>query len=277
MSAGIRYMLIATFFFALMNIGVKSLPRIPSYEIVFFRALVSLVIGYILIRRAGLSPWGNKKSYLILRGLTGTIALIMYFYTLQVMPLATAATLIQLSPIFTIILAGIMVKEPPRPIQWLFFLLAFGGVIMVKGFDARITPGELAIGVTAAFFAGLAYNYIRKLKGHDDPLVVVFYFPLVTVPLVGTYTALHWVQPDPLEWVILILTGVVVTIAQIFMTKAYQLEKAANVSNFTYIGVVLSIIIGWVLFDEGITLLAFTGIGLIIFGVIMATRYKQTA
>lgn len=267
-------MIAATFFFALMNIGVKYLVRIPSHEIVFFRALVSLVIGYILIRRVNLSPWGNKKGLLIMRGLTGTTALLLYFYTIQVMPLATAATLIQLSPIFTIILAGLMVKEPPRPIQWFFFLLSFGGVLMIKGFDARVTPGEVVIGITAALFAGLAYNFIRKLKGHDDPLVVVFYFPLVTVPLVGTYTLTHWVQPTAEEWVVLILIGVVVTIAQIFMTKAYQLERAANVSNFTYLGVVLAIVIGWFLFDEMISLLAFAGIGVILFGLIMASRFK---
>lgn len=274
MTTGIRYMIAATFFFALMNIGVKYLVRIPSHEIVFFRALVSLVIGYILIRRVNLSPWGNKKGLLIMRGLTGTTALLLYFYTIQVMPLATAATLIQLSPIFTIILAGLMVKEPPRPIQWFFFLLSFGGVLMIKGFDARVTPGEVVIGITAALFAGLAYNFIRKLKGHDDPLVVVFYFPLVTVPLVGTYTLTHWVQPTAEEWVVLILIGVVVTIAQIFMTKAYQLERAANVSNFTYLGVVLAIVIGWFLFDEMISLLAFAGIGVILFGLIMASRFK---
>lgn len=274
MTTGIRYMIAATFFFALMNIGVKYLVRIPSHEIVFSRALVSLVIGYILIRRVNLSPWGNKKGLLIMRGLTGTTALLLYFYTIQVMPLATAATLIQLSPIFTIILAGLMVKEPPRPIQWFFFLLSFGGVLMIKGFDARVTPGEVVIGITAALFAGLAYNFIRKLKGHDDPLVVVFYFPLVTVPLVGTYTLTHWVQPTAEEWVVLILIGVVVTIAQIFMTKAYQLERAANVSNFTYLGVVLAIVIGWFLFDEMISPLAFAGIGVILFGLIMASRFK---
>lgn len=275
MTTGIRYMIAATFFFTLMNIGVKYLTHIPSYEIVFFRAIVSLIIGYVLIRKAKLSPWGNKKGLLILRGLTGTIALLMYFYTVQVMPLATAATLLQLSPIFTIILAGLMVKEPPRPIQWLFFLLSFGGVLMIKGFDARVTPGELAIGITAALFAGLAYNYIRKLKGHDDPLVVVFYFPVVTVPLVGAYTLTHWVQPNLQEWAILILIGVAVTIAQIFMTRAYQMERAANVSNYSYIGVVLSIAVGWVIFDETISLLAFAGICVILFGIIMGSRYRQ--
>lgn len=269
-------MIAATFFFALMNIGVKYLTRIPSHEIVFFRAIVTLIIGYILIRQAKLNPWGNKKGLLLLRGLTGTIALLMYFYTVQVMPLATAATLLQLSPIFTIILAGLIVKEPPRPIQWLFFLLSFIGVLMVKGFDARVTPGELAVGVSAAFFAGLAYNYIRKLKGQDDPLVVVFYFPVVTVPLVGAYTLTHWVQPNLQEWVILIAIGIVVTLAQIFMTKAYQMERASDVSNYTYLGTVLSIAVGWVIFDEVIALLAFAGICVILFGIIMGSRFKQT-
>ena len=258
-----------------MNVGVKYLTNIPSHEIVFFRALVSLVVCYFMIRKAGLNPWGNKKSLLIMRGLTGTTALIIYFNTIQTMPLATAATLIQLSPIFTIILAGPMLKESPRPIQWLFFIISFGGVIMVKGFDARVTPTEVALGVTAAFFAGLAYNYIRKVKNYDHPLVVVFYFPLVTVPLVGAYTLTHWVPPTPIEWLILLAIGGVVTVAQIYMTRAYQLERAANISNYTYLGVVLAIMIGWVFFDETISLLAFGGISLIIFGVIMGSRFAR--
>lgn len=275
MTTGVKYILTATVFFALMNVGVKYLTHIPSHEIVFFRALVSLVVCYFMIRRAGLSPWGNKKRLLIMRGLTGTTALVIYFYTVQTMPLATAATLIQLSPIFTIILAGPMLKESPRPIQWLFFLISFGGVLMVKGFDARITPTEVALGVTAAFFAGLAYNYIRKVKDHDHPLVVVFYFPLVTVPLVGPYTLTHWVSPTPIDWLILLAIGIVVTVAQIYMTRAYQLEKAAKISNYTYLGVVLAIAIGWLLFDEMISLLAFGGIALIIFGVAMSSRFAK--
>ncbi len=59
------------------------------------------------------------------------------------------------------------------------------------------------------------------------------------------------------------------------MTRAYQLEKAANVSNFTYLGVVLAIGIGWIFFDESISILALSGICVIIFGVIMSTRFKR--
>ena len=275
LSAGVRYIIIATLFFAAMNVGVKYLRHIPAHEVVFFRAWVSLVLGYVLVKRAGLNPWGNNKKILIARGLAGTAALTMYFYTVQLMPLASAVTIQYLSPIFTIILAGVMLRESARPIQWLFFIVSFAGVVMIKGFDARIAPLELTLGVLAAVSSGLAYNFIRKLKDTDHPLVVVFYFPLVTVPLIGPYTVTHWVTPSAWDWVILIAIGVFVTIAQIFMTKAYQLERASNVSNFNYLGSVYALLIGWVFFDETIPLLGMAGIALIIFGVIMSSRFRQ--
>lgn len=271
-SPGVKYILLSSFFFTLMNIGVKYLDHIPAYEIVFFRGLVTLAVGYVFIRRAGLSPWGNNKKFLLLRGVAGTIALLMYFYTLQRMPLASAVTIQYLSPIFTVLIAGFMLKEPARMIQWLFFLVSFSGVILIKGFDARITLTELSLGIAAAVFSGLAYNFIRKLKDFDHPLVVVFYFPLVTVPVVGIYTIFNWVVPGPLDWLIIFMVGLVTTIAQIFMTMAYQSDKAVNISNFNYLGSVYALILGYFLFGELISAPALIGIGLIIFGVIMCTR-----
>ena len=274
MTAGVKYILLSTIFFALMNVGVKMLDNIPAYEIVFFRALVTLIVGYGLIKRAGLNPWANNRTILICRGLAGTVALIMYFYTLQNMPLASAVTIQYLSPIFTIVIAGVMLKETPRPVQWIFFLIAFSGVLLLKGFDTRVSPVELSIGVLAAVFSGLAYNFIRKLKGQDDPLVVVFYFPLVTVPIVGAYTLTHWVAPSPLDWLILILIGLATTVAQIFMTKGYQLERAADVSVFNYLGTIYAILIGLFLFSETIGLVGLGGIGLILTGVILSSRFR---
>jgi len=272
---GIKYIILSTIFFAIMNVGVKHLKGVPAYEIVFFRALVTLVVVYFFLRQRKISPWGNNKKYLILRGVAGTAALVMYFYTLQKMPLASAVTIQYLSPIFTIIIAGIFLKEPPRPIQWLFFLVSFAGVVMIKGFDPRVTVPELFLGIAAAVGSGLAYNFIRKLKDYDHPLVVVFYFPLVTVPIVGLYTVTHWVDPTAEEWVIMILIGLATTVAQVFMTKAYQVDKAANISNYNYLGTVYAIIIGYFFFDETFGPLAGAGIGLIILGVYLSSRFRQ--
>ncbi len=275
MPPGVKYIIISTIFFALMNVGVKYLTAIPAHEIVLFRGLVSLIVCYLMLRRLKISLWGNNKRLLIYRGLAGTAGLIMYFYTVQNMPLASAVTIQYMSPIFTIILAGIMRQESPRPIQWLFFIVSFAGVVMIKGFDPRVDVMELVIGVSSAFFSGLAYNFIRKLKDYDQPLVVVFYFPMVTVPIIGTYTIFHWVTPNLEELIVLILIGLVTTSAQIYMTKAYQVDKASNISNFNYLGSIYAIVIGLLFFDETIGALAMAGIGLIIFGVYMSSRFRQ--
>jgi len=272
---GVKYILLSTLFFAIMNVGVKYLDRIPAHEIVLFRALTTLVVGYYLISRLKISPWGNNRKYLLLRGLTGTIALVCYFYTLQNMPLASAVTIQYLSPIFTIIIAGFFLGEAARPVQWLFFLLAFAGVVMVKGFDPRVTVWDLLIGINAALFAGFAYNFVRKLKDFDHPLVVVFYFPLVTVPVVGVYTIFHWVTPVSYEWLILLGIGLATTAAQVYLTKAYHAETASNISIFNYLGTVYAIVIGLLLFNETISPLGYAGFALIIFGVIMSQRFRQ--
>lgn len=277
MSKGVKYIIISTVFFSLMNIGVKFLGHIPAWEIAFFRALVSGVICYGLLKRAGLKPWGTNKRGLILRGLTGTAALVMYFYTLQHMPLASAITIQLLSPIFTVIIAGLLLREKPRPIQWLFFLLSFAGVVMIKGFDPRVSLFDLGLGISAAVMSAFAYNFVRQLRDTDHHLVVVLYFPLVAVPITGGLALVHWVTPTPLDWAILLAIGLVVTVAQIYMTKGYQADRASNVSNFNYLQVVYGLVLGYVLFDETVKGPAMLGMVLIVAGVLLSSRFRTEA
>ncbi len=273
-SPGVRYMFLATVFFALMNVGVKWLDRIPAHEIVFFRALVSLIVVWVMLYRKRISPWGNNKPILLLRGIAGTVALTIYFWTVGEMPLATAVTLQYMSPIFTAILAIWLVRESPRPVVWLFFVIAFAGVVLIKGFDPSVTLLEVSLGLAAALGSGFAYNFVRMLKDTDDPLVVVFYFPLVTVPTIGVYTIFNWVTPTWTEFVILIAIGVSVTIAQIFMTMGYQAEAASRVAIVNYFGVIFAILFGWLLFNESIPPLGLVGILLIVLAVGLASRVK---
>lgn len=273
LSPGVGHILLATFFFSVMNAGVKLVPQIPVHEIVFFRALVTLVAGYLALRLKGISAWGNHRPLLVLRGLVGTCALVTYFYTLHQMPLATAVTVQYLSPIFTVLVSAVLLKEPPRLIQLPFFAVATFGVAMVKGFDAAIPLSALMVGIVSAFCSGVAYNVIRKLKDHDHPLVVVFYFPLVTVPIVGPYTLIHWVWPSAFELGILVGIGLVTTVAQIFLTRAFQADRAANISLFNYLGLVYALLIGVAFFGELPTLLGLVGLALIVLGVVLGTRF----
>ena len=268
-------MLAATFFFALMNVMVKLVPDIPSVEVVFVRSVVSLVISYFFLKLKKVPIWGNNKKLLLLRGLSGAMALILYFYTLQEMPLATAVTIQMIAPIFTAILGVFMVKEKVSPFQWFCFLLSFSGIVMVHGFDERITPTLLIIGVLASFFSGLAFNFIRMINISERPMVIVFYFPLVTLPLTGMYSLFDWVPPGGYEWLILILIGVVVQIAQFLMTRAYQLEEISKIASINYIGVLYALAFGWLLFEEHFNLQTYLGMILVLFGVVANLFYKQ--
>lgn len=276
-SKGVIYMVVSTFLFAMMNVLVKTVSNIPAVEIVFFRSVVSLVISVGMLQMNGVSLFGKKKNrlLLILRGSCGAVALVMYFFLLQVIPLATAVVLQFLAPVFTTILGIFIVKEKVNPVQWLFFMLAFLGVFIVYGFDTRITPWYLLLGVMASMFAGLAYNFIRKIRMSEHPLVIVLYFPLVTGPLTGAWSALNWVQPQGMEWLYLLLIGVLTQFAQYFMTRSYQTEELSKVSSINYTGIIYALSFGWIFFDEQFNFMTYLGMALVIVGVIMNVWYKN--
>jgi drug/metabolite transporter (DMT)-like permease len=268
-------MLLSTLFFTGMNLLVKMVPNIPAIEIVFFRSLVSLVLSYGFLARLRISVWGNNKKLLIGRGISGAVALILYFTTLQVMPLASAVTIQFLSPIFTTILGIFVVREKVKPWQWAFFAIAFGGVLVIEGFDPRVSAFFGVIGIISALFSGFTYNLIRKMGTSEHPLVIVFYFPLVTLPVTGIYCYFFWVNPIGMEWLLLILIGVMTQFAQYFMTMAYQNEELSKVAPLKYFGVLYAIILGYVFFGETFNWLTYTGMIMVIVGVILNVWYKQ--
>ncbi len=198
-------MLISVGCFAAVNLLVKFLPHLPATELVLFRSLITFAISYSLLKKKKLYPWGNNKPWLLIRGVAGTTALTIFFYTLQKMPLSAAVTVQYLSPFFTAFIAGFLLGEKTKAAQWLFFLVSFAGIVVVKGSSADIPPTLLALGVFSSMFSGLAYNAIRKLKD-EEPLVIVMYFPLVATPVMLVFSLFNWVTPVGIDWLLLLGT-----------------------------------------------------------------------
>lgn len=275
MSKGLRFMLVAILFFASMNILIKLVPRIGPVEIVFFRSIVSFIISFVTLKKLKISLWGTNKKWLIIRGVAGSIGLLLFFSTIQKMPLGSAVAIQYLSPIFTSLLGIFIVKERVYSIQWLFFLISFLGVILIQGFDPRVTQLQLVIGISSALASGMAYNSIRKLKLSEHPLVIIFYFPLITIPIAGTFLIFSgWTTPNLFELGILLAIGLATQFAQYFMTKAYQLEDLSKVSSIQYIGIVIALIFGYLFFEESYTIKSITGILILLIGVVLNVGFK---
>lgn len=268
-------MLFASFTFTLMKVCIKLIPHIPAIEIILFRSIISLAISFYFLSIQKVNVWGNNKLVLLGRGVAGAIALMTYFSLLQQIPLATASTLQYLAPIFTAVLGIFIVGEKVAKVQWLFFALSFLGILVIQGFDPRISVTHLIMGITASFFMGLAYNFIRKLKTSEHPLVIIFYFPLVMLPISAIWSLFVWVQPAGWDWLVLVLVGLFTQIAQFLMTKAYQKEELSKISILTYISIVYSLGFGFFLFDETYNAQTYLGMALVLTGVILNVMLKK--
>ncbi len=273
MQKGVQYMLISVGCFAGVNLMIKFLTNIPATELVLFRSIITLAISYVLLRRRKINPWGNDKKWLLIRGIAGTTALTIFFYTIQKMPLSAAVTIQYLSPFFTAFIAGFMLGEKTRWAQWGFFVLSFAGIVIVKGSSAQIPTDLLLLGVVSSVFSGLAYNAIRKLK-NEAPLVVVMYFPLVATPVMIGFSFFNWITPVGMEWLLLIAVGILTQFAQVYMTKAYQSSEINTVAPLKYIGVIFALTWDILLFDFVPNGTMFLGIAMVVGGVVLNLQYK---
>ncbi|MCU0240035.1 MAG: DMT family transporter [Pyrinomonadaceae bacterium] len=268
-------MLFSAFSFALMNVFVKQLSHIPAMEIVFFRCVVSAIACYIGLRGTNAILLGNNKLLLFLRGASGTIALYCFFLTIQNVPLASGVTLSYLSPIFTTIIAIFILSEKVKAIQWIFYAISFGGVFIIKGFDADFPTIYFITGILAAIFSGVAYNLVRSLKEKEHPLVIVLHFQIVGIIAGFIYVLFDWQTPQGMDWVYLIATGILTQLGQIHLTHALQAEKVAQVSIVNYTGIIYALIFGWLIFGEIYTIQTLLGIILVVTGVVLSVLFTR--
>lgn len=272
---GLVFMLISTTMFALVNTFVKYLGHIPAHELIFFRSIISLSLCLVALKRQKLAVFGNNKPWLLIRGFAGVSALTLFFITLQNISMANAVSIQYLSPLFTAVIAIFLLNEKVKPKQWIYFGMAIVGVLIIKGFDSKLSWFYLILGVVSSLFAGLAYNAVRKCKDTDAPVQVVFYFPLVATPIMACWCLYEWVQPQGWDWLFLLIIGIGTQIAQIYMTKALHSDTTNKVTPVKYIGAVYAILIGYFLFDETLQLLNILGIAVIILAVLLNSGFAK--
>jgi len=274
-SEGVRSMFFSTFAFFLANVCVKQVSHLPAMEIVFFRCLLGVAFCYYGLRKANADIRGSNRTILLLRGLFGTTALYFFFVTVQNIPLASAMTIQYLSPIFTAIIAIFLLKEKVTLPQWLFYLIAFVGVLFIEQFDPRVSPFYLALGIISAFGSGMAYNLVRSLKEKEHPLTVVFHFQLIGMIAGLVFTVFNWRTPVGWDWFYLVLIGIFSQLGQIFLTNALQKEKAASVAIIVYTGLIYGLSVGWIIFDETQGFGSLIGMILVVIGVILSIFYSR--
>lgn len=260
-------MIISALAFALLNIFVKSLKHFSVYQIVFFRSIGTLLFTIPLILKKKIPIYGNQKGLLILRGIIGVISMTLFFISLKYITTGSAVSIRYISPFFAAIFALFFLKEKITTPQWFYFLIAFVGVLLLKGFDTQIHNIGLLYALLSAVFTGLVFIIIRKIGTKDHPLVIVNYFMIIAAIIGGILSIPNWIQPIGMEWLILLSIGVFGYYGQFYMTKAFQIKETTLVAPLKYIEVIFTMIIGVIWLDEIYQAWSLIGVLLIITGL----------
>ena len=175
---GIFWMLVSVLGFTFMGIAVKYLPRIPTYEKVFFRNSVSFILSaYILYRqKESIKVAKENIPFVFGRSFFGFVGMVANFYALENLTMAEANMLNKLSPVFVTICACIFLKEKVDNKQIIGIILMLMAVVFVikPSFSPEVIPS--LVGLFSAILAGFSYTIIRYLHGKVKSEINVFYF-----------------------------------------------------------------------------------------------------
>lgn len=277
MKNGVILAVLSSFVFSIMNALVKAASlSLPSNEVVFFRSIIGTIMIYYFMRREKVAFSRHGIPMLALRGILGGLYMVAYFYTLSKIPLVDAIVLVNLSPVFVILLAAFFLKER-IPRQTLFYLpLIFLGVILVmKPFQFSTYSVDALYGLLSALLAAGAATSIRYLSKKHHTYEIIFYFmaaaTVVSIPLMWN----SFIIPNLIELFYLICIGVVSLLAQVFLTKAFTHESAVVVEVVRYIGIVFTASWGFLFFHEIPDIYTILGGCCIIAACIALSRKKE--
>ena len=215
------------------------------------------------------------RGLLVLRGIVGSTSMLLFLISISYLPIGTTISLRYLSPVFAAIFAIILLKEKIVPVQWVFIIISFLGVLVLKGYDNRVSTTGLVLILLSAIFSGLVYIIVRKLGESDHPLVIVNYFMIIATIIGGMGSLFFWRQPSGNEWFLLISLGVFGFLGQLFMTKGLQLEEANRMAPLKYMEVVFVLILAFFFLGETYGLLSLLGIIMIISGLVLNLLVKK--
>lgn len=283
---GVALKVMAIMLFVGMSAIIKATAdEVPPGQAVFFRSFFAIPVILIwLVQRGQLSIGLKAKNPMghVWRGLFGTTAMGLTFAGLGLLPLPEVTAIGFATPIFTVLLAAVMLGERIRLFRVSAVAIGLIGVIIIlwprfggAQLDQAATLGAMLI-LGATMLRALVQVHLRQLVQNEHTAAIVFYFS-VTASVLALLTApFGWVVPSASTLGLLVAAGFIGGVAQILVTSAYRFGSVSMLAPYDYTSMLFAIILGYFLFDELPTALMLAGSGLVIVaGALVIWRERQ--
>ena len=286
---GVLFMLGSALISALNGALAKILSEeMSALEIVFFRNIIGVGLILYALKHTPPTLSGGKMHLLFTRGLFGFTAMILFFYTITVIPLGEAITLNKTSPLFVAVLAFYLLGERLTKRMVFALLVGFFGIVFITKPFAMSISYEHILGILGGFFAAAAYATIKKIKDIYDSRIIVLSFvgvgsllpallfllaPYIVVPESLSFLFPKFILPTSLSvWLFIAFMAIISTLSQWLLTKAYSASNLSIIGVISYTNIPFAIGFGFMLGDAFPDNFTFFGILLIIFGGILVGK-----
>lgn len=270
----VALMLLSCASFSLMGVFTRyAAAELPSPMIVFLRNVMTFMF---------LLPWAIRNDFALLRtkrlkghfwrATVGVIGMQSWFYCLTILPLNHATALSFTAPVFSTLLAVLLLKEKADARHWLAMIVGFAGVLIILRPAGDEFSAQSLFVLFTTFIWAIAGMFIKSLTSSESPLRIVF-FMVFFMGLWSLPPALYfWHWPSAISWGYLVLVAITAFGMQWCLAKAYSLTQVVKLTPFDFSRLVFTAIFAYIAFGETTDLYTWLGAAIIIGSVLINVR-----
>lgn len=275
---GILWMVLAQVLFSAMGVFTRlGTQNVPWQEAALSRFGIGALVAYLMAKARGAGLGIANKKLMWTRSINGTLSALSVFYVWASpqIPLGDAVTLTSIGPVFVVLLSRPLLKEHVGRLVWGAVPIAIVGIVLVVKPSFHVGISLAVIGVLGSFFYSLAMISLRQIGPSESNEAVVLYFSLFGTFVMLLISIPVWETPDPITGLYLVLTGLSGGLAQVAMTRAYSLDRAARISALNYLGIIFTNIFAIPVFGNLPGFWQIVGSGLVILSGLFVTLSAQ--
>lgn len=262
-------MIVSVTGFAFMQLFVKlSAEDMSVYLQVMVRNILGIIIAGYFVRKEGLPVFGPvaEQPYLFARSIAGFVGLVTFFYATRLGDIADATIINRTGPFFTTLFSVIFLKEKTRLPQWIALILVFCGGLIAGNPDLDSSMAPMLLALASAVCNGIAYTLLAHFKDKVPAMTVVMHFSVVCVICSLPFVIRDFTMPGPWDILMLVMIALTGCVGLISITIAYRVAPASEISIYDQLGIVMSVLIGWICLGETPSMTTLAG-GLIVLTV----------
>ncbi|MBL8906909.1 MAG: DMT family transporter [Rhizobiales bacterium] len=279
---GILWMLATMFCFisldALMKLLLETYPLVQvTWARFFFATVIAIMVAAPRLPEIAVS---RAPRFQLLRSVLLMVTTGLFNAGIRTTPLATATTIMFMSPILVTVLSTLILREHVGPRRWASIAVGFlGAMIVVRPWESL--EGTIGFGVLfllIAAFSNANYQIATRHVRLDDPMTSLLYTAVAGAVVTSLMLPWSWKWPTGFDWLLLASTGLAGGLGHLCLIRALQAAPASVVAPFSYSSLVWATLFGFVIFGDLPDMWTWAGAVLIIAsGLYIFHRERQLA